>query len=683
MFIATIGPKDNPYVCLRESFRDEKGKPRARTLKRFGRLKDLLAKDPLALEKIKAQYKNENDTKKAATLQYRYEQFEKELKLGAKDSESENQSTLLGYGHYVLKQLWEEDLALPRKIRYLQKTQTQVKYDINAALAYLTFMKVIDPASVLDRFDAKDDFLGDPAKKLDLHHLYNCLDFAKQSKDEIMKWVNRQLNKKLGTGRATMVFYDVTNAYFESALTDAEMGLEQKDFMENLYAMAVQARAQKELPEDCFDKDGNLVVENLPQSFIDAVDDEKIQYLRMRGPSKEHRYDLPIVSIALVIDSLGMPMDFAVFAGNESEFKSMRKAIAELKEKYGITDVTVSADRGINSVQNLKMLHDSGLGFLVAQKVTQFDRGLTAKMLDETRYIPFDPNNPGLGRYQVIEHWKKKSSTNKDDSVECTLVLTFNEKRRARDEAILKVWRSIVENKKEKREKLGPRKTGWAALADIGEDQDKPILGVNEEVYEHKLELCGYAALVYAPATDSKGKNLSQLAACDIAHAYKRQCRIEECFRIMKSNIGLRPMYVWTSDHIRGHVTICVLALLLIRLLQHKLENMHIQMSINEMIFALKQASVMALKHREDDVMFFSCGYKPSLRKGREFTKTEDLLEEVKNGKQKINGISELMRAADLEPIPLISTRAELAKCLKTRFVQLEDAIPILRLATM
>ena len=77
-------------------------------------------------------------------------------------------------------------------------------------------------------------------------------------------------------------------------------------------------------------------------------------------------------------------MDFAAYAGNDSEFKTMRKSIGELKKKYDITDVTVSADRGINSVKNLKMLHDAGLGFLVAQKVTLFTSELTEKMLDRS-----------------------------------------------------------------------------------------------------------------------------------------------------------------------------------------------------------------------------------------------------------------------------------------------------------
>lgn len=102
-----------------------------------------------------------------------------------------------------------------------------------------------------------------------------------------------------------MVFYDVTNAYFETDLTDMERGYEQKDFAENLRSMAFDALDHGELPENCFDEDGNIVADKLTPEFLEKVADSKTQYLRMRGPSKEHRFDLPIVSMALIIDGNG------------------------------------------------------------------------------------------------------------------------------------------------------------------------------------------------------------------------------------------------------------------------------------------------------------------------------------------------------------------------------------------
>ncbi len=702
MYISKFGSGNNVYVRLMESYRGSDGKPRSRVIRNFGRYDDLVKDNPNAYEELRARYRNEGAAVKAVTQQQRIEEFNRLLTRSKQTAAADAVSAaLLNYGHYVLKRIWEEDLALDRKISYLKKSRTQYKFDVNAAVSYLTFMKVLDPASVLDRYCEKDNFLGAPAEKLSLHDLYSSLDFLKEHKDALMQWVNRRVDQRFGKTRASMVFYDVTNAYFESPLTDAELGLEQKDFLDNLYDMAQAARAAGELKDECFDENGCLIAEALPESFIKAVADEKIQFLKMRGPSKEHRFDLPIVSIALIVDSFGIPMDFAVYAGNDSEFKSMRKSIEEFKKKYDITDVTVSADRGINSVKNLQMLHESGLGFLVAQKVTQFSKALTDKMLDRSLYTPFDSSNPEAGGYQIIKNWTKRGRT-KDGDVKCTLVLTYNEKRRQRDKAILELWKSIVEQKMKIGYKLGPRKNGWTALADIGEEQDKPILGINQEVYERKLALCGFAALVYdAPNKESSSASDDgkadaqtqvkepprQLEGPDIAMAYKRQCQIEECFRIMKNNLGLRPMYVWTSDHVRGHVTLCVLALVLIRLLQHKLQAMGASMSVREICKTLGNAQVAAIKTEVEatgpDVAFLSCEKRPSLRRGRERVQTEELIAALNRGSIKLGGIGELLKAVGLEVPPRFCKRAELARCLRTRFDSVTDAVPPVCWATM
>ena len=693
MYVSKFGKGNNVYVRVMESYRDSKGKPRSRVVKNLGRYADLVKDDPEAFNKLRQQYGEARQQKKEALAQTRLDEVNRLLSCEQKNSISTEPLALLNYGHYVLKRIWEDDLALDRKIDYLQKTQTKAKYSLNAAISYLSFMKVLDPASILFRFHDKDNFIGDPAKDLSLRDLYSALNFVKENKDELMKWVNRQMDKQFGKTRAKMVLYDVTNAYFESMLTDAERGLDQSDFLEKLYERAREALERGELSNDCFDEAGELIAENLPKEFLQAIADEKIQHLKMRGPSKEHRFDLPIVSIALVVDSLGFPMDVAVFAGNKSEFKSMKESIADLKKKYDITDITVSADRGINSVENLEMLQKAGFGFLVAQKISNLDKKLTEQMLNKELYTPFDPQKPEAGGYQVIEKWKKE--TGKDKSIECTLVLTYNEKRRKRDEAVLNALKSIVESKVAKGEKLGSRKTGWAALAKTAEDVNQPILGINEKVFEKRLQLCGYAGLVYAPPKkeDEKqetidGKMPTGLVPSEIAAAYAEQCRIEECFRIMKSNLGLRPMFVWTSDHIRGHVTICVLALLLLKLLQHKLKTSGHEMSFEEICSALKNACLATLRAKgadgQADAIFLSCARRASLRKGREYLSTEEIAAAATQGKIKVAGIQEIMTAVGLEPIPHYCNRHELARCLKTRFGTIDDAIPLLhRLSSM
>jgi len=681
MYVNKFGSGKNVYVRLMEAYRDpQTGEVKKRVVKKFGRYDDLIKDDPDAYEKLKAKYKKEAEEKKQATANRRLADAQKILSLNGKSRQATSPVPLLSYGQYVCASLWNE-LALPRKINYMQKTQTHVKFNLNAAISYLCFMKVLDPASILFRFDDRDNFIGNPVKDLSLDNLYQSLDFVKDNKDELMKWINGHMDKQFGKTRASMVFYDVTNAYFESPLTDSEMELEQTDFMDNLKELAEQARARKELPETCFDEDGELIAENLPADFLEAVADEKIQYLKMRGPSKEHRLDLPIVSIAMIVDKNGFPMDFEVYAGNDSEFKSMDKAIKKFEKLYDIQDITVSADRGINSVTNLKMLKEKGFGFLVAQKVSQFSKELTAKMLDESRYTPYDPANPEAGRYQIIENWLKQGKK-KSDKITCTLVLTYNEKRRRRDEAILNAWKDLVEKKMAKGVKLDRKKSGWASLAAVADDKPQEIIGINQQAYEQKLRLCGYAAIVYdaSEKKDADGNIIvgERLGPSEIASSYKRQCAIEECFRIMKSHLGLRPMYVWTSNHVRGHVTICVLALLLLRMLQDKLHKQNTPMTIPEICRALKHASVAVLPtgDGDDDVMFLSCERRPSLRKGREHLSTEEIGAMVANGLIQAYGITTLMTAVGLEPLPRMCSRPELARCLGTRFPTLFDAIP-------
>lgn len=127
-------------------------------------------------------------------------------------------------------------------------------------------------------------FIGDPAADLSLENLYSSLDFLTANKDKLFDWMNRRLDKKFGTNRASLVFYDVTNTYFETALTDAERGYEQVDFAERLTDLAEKAVACGNLPVNAFDEAGTLVYENQTPEFLREA--EKIRCLRMRGPPR-------------------------------------------------------------------------------------------------------------------------------------------------------------------------------------------------------------------------------------------------------------------------------------------------------------------------------------------------------------------------------------------------------------
>lgn len=157
----------------------------------------------------------------------------------------------------------------------------------------------------------------------------------------------------------------------------------------------------------------------------------------MRGPSKEHRTDLPLVSVALVIDKNGFPMDFEVFAVNSSEFKTMAQTIDTLQKKYNFLKTVLVADRGLNSASNLKMLEDRGFGFLMSQKVSNLGGKLTDAMTDLSDYEDLVIGSPEHGKFKVIADYQKTNSQDPAETVSTTLVFTFSEKRKKRDEAIL------------------------------------------------------------------------------------------------------------------------------------------------------------------------------------------------------------------------------------------------------
>lgn len=676
------------YVVLVEKFWDpQKRVARSKVVERFGRLDQM---KPGEFEALKAKYQQASADKAAATQAMRSETARSLLAVQA-GSGKRPKSARLNYGHYALKAIWDE-LRLPAKFGYLQK-KTRIRTDLNAVISFLVFRKVLDPASILRSFQQKDAYLGNPAGTDDLTSYYDAYDFLKENKETILKHVNKRMDEAYGKERATLVFYDVTNAYYEAPLTDAEMEREQTDYAELFEEAAEMYRDCGEIDPGRWDSEGKLNVESLSAEEVEKIAGLKLQYLRAGGPSKEHRSDLPIVSIVMVIDKYGFPMDFEVFSGNTSEFKSMRPVITAWKKRYQIKEAVVFADRGINSAGNLEMLRSLDFGFLVAQKVTQFSREMEKKLFEEDQYQPVNPVNPDAGRFRVIPDWTKGTG---DKAVKCTLVLTWNEKRARRDNAILDALVRLIQAKQARGEKIGKNRSAWAQLVKREKDVEARIIGVDEKALARRRRFAGYAALVYSAAgpqgnaegTDSEAQEAGANADGNrmefpMAGTYKKLTEVETCFRIMKSNLGLRPMYVWTSEHIRGHILVIFLALLLVRIVQDRLEKAKAGLSIDEICEGLRDCEVAAVYNpAADSYLYLPTARRETNRKAAPWDSNQRLRARHETGELEIkdNGDT-IMQACGLSPVPALCSRAELARCLGTRFPTDADAVPeIIRL---
>ena len=688
MFISTEnggrGGK-NKYVVLKERVRSERtGKYVYRVLKRFGR-RDAMTDE--AFEALKAQYAQDREDKRRLTASQHIETMLKaveKLRLSLMI-----RPTALNYGHYALKAIWNDALQLNTKFAYLQK-QTRLQYDVNRAVSFLTFQKVLEPTSILGSCNRRDEYVGNPLGDVLLDNCYDAYDFLKENKERLLKFINKRMDAAYGKERATLVFYDVTNAYFEAPLTDAEMEYEQKDFFERFIEAAEALRDNGELSGEYWNADGELDAARLPLEALEKIDATKIQYLRMRGPSKEHRTNLPIVSIVMVIDKYGFPMDFEVFSGNTSEFKSMPTVIDTLKNRYKIKDAVIVADRGINSASNLDMLRKHNLGFLVAQKVTQFPDRIQKKLFEDEKYRPINSDRPDEGRFRVIRNWTKGKG---DEAVNCTLVLTWNAKRAKRDNAILDSLVRLIHAKMARGDKVGKSRSAWAQLIRTESDIEQPILGVDEQELQKKRRLAGYAAMVYAEpgpepqVADSdkrKAQNTKKTKATEtdddkmpypLAATYKKLTEIEACFRIMKSHLGLRPMFVRNSNHIRGHITVCFLALLLIRIIQERLAKGGTALSIAEITRTLRTAQVVPIK-QENGYYYLSLGNRRALRSEDPWASTADLIKKLQKGEvQGQDQLKLVMKACGLDVPPVLCSRVELGQALGTRFASDRDIL--------
>lgn len=671
MFIHVQKSGKFKYVTLRESFVKD-GKHLYRVVKRLGKLDQLEAENKNALQELKEKYNN--------TELQRDRKLEQQLKVAktlmAMPSEQNDLGEIalppLNYGLFPLWKIWHNDLSLDLLFDYLRKNHTKVEFDVGRYIFFLSMLKVIDPQSILSSFETSCNYAGDWLNGCKLDELYRSYEFLCDEKDSLLSLLNRRLDRTVrANAKPSMVFYDVTNVYFETFLSDEEKGYLRQDAVEEVKTFLIKALREQRLNgvlNDFLDLSSpdhpRLVLSALPNKLYREL--KELMFLRMRGPSKEHRFDLPLVSIALVIDELGFPIDFQVFPGNASEYKTMRPTIESMRRKYQVKDLIVMADRGLNSADNLQMLLDHNLGFLVAQKVTILKNDELEKMLDEKGYVSCkDSNGNEIWRYKAIEHFKKQGPKGQTN-IDCTLVVSYSEDRYKRDLAVLERDWEKAEAAVNNQSDMGKTTTEWSRLV-IRDSKTPKAKAQNQIAYEKRLKLCGYSAVVYHACPNSQ----RHLTADEIAHSYHRLERIEETFRAMKNDLSLRPMYVYNDKHIVGHVTVCILALLMLRMLERRLKDHETPLSVSQISNALNGAEILPVYTPQNKrIRYYNASRREHMRLTRDQLSSKALChsELVSMIKKQPSAISQIMNACDLHELPSSFDRIGFSKCVEKRF---------------
>lgn len=607
--------------------------------KALGSKSELLAKDPLALEKLRAELKKRSAPNQATE---RTKQLLEEIPK-KRPSLPYAGEPVLCYANYILKPIWNETLKLKALVRYRQ-SKTDIEFDAEALLWQTVVNRIVSPSSHLKHYRSQTNWLGNSLAETNLRSLYRMLSFAARIKKPILRGLNKALNQAMPRD-LSVVFYDVTNTWFETVWDD-----------EHQWAMEVEKQLSA-LPSGATSEERRQLIEKLERARTSS--------LRMRGPSKECRKD-PIVSIAMVVDRDGIPIDFRVYPGNSSEKTTMKCSIDELAKTYKITNAVVVADNGLNTNANLIRLVKENQGFLLAHSLSKAKQDSVDEWLKDTGW-QWDKEKER--KIKIIP-----SSLIDEDGVVQTnyrMVIGWSEKRYREDMFKIEMHEQGAREAIAHHAKLPLATFGWKKYIETGKNKAQKI---NEKKLAKDKKLAGYYAYLFKDSREFDkewvklpAEEKKELSGWEIIEQYKKQAQIEECFRIMKTNFNLRPMYVYTDEHIEAQVLICVLALILLRILSKKLKLAGSPMTTEQILAALNTAKLSVQLDKEQPAL-----YRP-LRQILRQPKDDDphapihLYEET--------DLSRIMNCVDLTPLPPVADKNELAHCLKTRFDTDKEAL--------
>lgn len=496
------------YLAFAEGYRKD-GKSKMRTVESLGYLDELEKQfdDPIA------HFKAVCDEANAAA---RAERQNVQVTIHPLQKIDKREAARKNAGSAVLLAVYN---ALGIEIAVRNKTRgSKASYDSNAVMRLLTVERIINPGSKKSAWENKEHYFFRTA--FSLEDTYRALDVLCSCKDKIVSAINRAIDK-MGIRDTACVFYDVTNYYFE----------------------------------------------------IDDPDED--EGLRQKGMSKEHRKS-PIVQMGLLQDSKGVPIGYRLFPGNAPDPLTMLDVLSEMKRDYGQDRVVVVGDKGNNCSANIAALAAKGDGFVYSQSIrgTKSDAELKNWVLSDDGY-ECATNADGHVTYKVKskQGYKAVSVAGPNGSkrkvdVDVKYVAFWSEKyeRRARKERQAAI---------DKAKRLVADPGAYAAATHFGAAKYVRGLAVDGRTGE---------LLEAASALELDEDRLAADEACDgyylivtsetgmaddaVIEAYRGLWRIEESFKVTKSDLETRPVYVSRREHIEAHFLTCYAALCILRIIQ-------------------------------------------------------------------------------------------------------------------
>lgn len=565
----------DPTYYIQQGFRNGK-KTTTKNIKRLGKHSELLLITDDPLEYAKNEVKKMNEEYRSGRSEFIVTMDFNE-RIPSTDSPCSN-STSLNIGYLYLKDIYAK-LNLSDFFKSVSSDR-KITYDCNKICQFLTYARILDPASKYGTYDKLDAYYEKP--QVEYQHMIRFLDILDRNSDKYLKHLfdNSENIVKRDT---SVMYYDCTNYFFETEKPDEEI--------------------------------------------VDEVTGEIILGLRQFGISKENKTS-PIVEMGLIMDSRGIPISMCIHPGNTNEQLTAVPLEKEVIRMTGNKKFIYCADAGLGSYNIRKFNDMGGRAYIVTQSVKKLGQEIKNIVFNDSNYRLLsnddaitlkemrtfdkkDANNLSLYNdfaYKVIpantamdtglyEEKVYKNGRTKKVKAKGTLhqyiIVTFSRKmmeyQRTIRERQLERAKKLLRLKDPEKIKKGPNDIR-RFLKNTSSDTANYVLDMDKIHEEEKYD--GF----YAVAT-----NLDD-SAKDILAVAQNRYKIEDCFRIMKTNFDARPVFLRKPERIRAHFLICYTALLIYRLMECKLDDNLTHVTTSNLIKTLRNMNVVNM----DDMYYKS-----------------------------------------------------------------------------
>ena len=517
MYVTVSGKGKSRVIQYREDTRiPGTKKKKAHVIETIGNFEKMSAENPNILEELRAEAKKISKAKKAAKAPLTIEVPTDDI------IEEEDTTPSYLFGHALLLQLWKK---MKLDAYFVDRAGKRDAQRVIEAIFYLMAHRCGDPESIYACANDQDDYAGISDVSLDT--LYGVLGVLDQSKATMIEHLAKFFQKNT-TRKNDNAYYDVTTYSFEST---------------------------------------------------------KWGELRMFGFSKDHKQNEVQVVMGLLIDNNGIPVTYELFPGNTMDQKTLTQSVNRLKELYHLDKLTVVADRGLNSGSNLEYLCAHGHDFVISYTLKRSAEDFKRLVWDETGWTESYDAETGevMSREKVIEQElkfkvlleptaqvesdepKKPGRRRKyeEKTVPVKVHLTWSQSRASKDRADRERMLDRLEKKLDK-----PYQLKASIKRGVNQFLEMELDTENWKLDQARIRDAARYDGFYAVIT-----NNLELTTKQVSTIYRGLWKIEESFRILKSDLRATPVFVWNDGHVRGHFALCFLALSMVRYAQYLLEE--------------------------------------------------------------------------------------------------------------